>query len=403
MGIVWIKAAKGIRYREHPTRMHGKRPDRYWCLQFRLDGKVINESIGWWSDGHTQAEAEKLLATLRENWKSGQGPQTLEEMRGLAKTRRTEEARRDISLAEFWGDHYAVQAEQTKRPETWRGEERNFRCWLASAVGNMPLRRIRPSDLDSLRQKMVAVRKAPRTIQHVLATFRAVWKHAKDWGVVDGDCPAKGVKLGRINNGRARFLNPSEVASLLEEVARRDVNAWRLCLAAAHTGARLGELAALRWGHVDLPSGFLTLLHTKTGKPRALPLTPQLAAMLSEIGPGEPSERVLSNSDGGPWRTQPHAFRRAVAALGFNAGRTDPREKIVFHSLRHSAASLMLAAGVDARTIMELFGWSTLAMLQRYTHPGAEAKTRAVASLGVALSGKPGKVVPFRKAVASDE
>ena len=107
---------------------------------------------------------------------------------------------------------------------------------------------------------------------------------------------------------------------------------------------------------------------------------------------------MLSNADGTPWRTQPNAFRRAVAALGLNDGRTDPREKIVFHSLRHSAASLMLAAGVDARTIMDLFGWSTMAMLQRYTHPGAEAKARAVASLGAAMNAQPGKVVQFLRA-----
>lgn len=48
-----------------------------------------------------------------------------------------------------------------------------------------------------------------------------------------------------------------------------------------------------------------------------------------------------------------------------------------------NAWEFVLAAGVDARTIMELFGWSTLAMLQRYTHPGAEAKARAVAALGL--------------------
>ena len=145
------------------------------------------------------------------------------------------------------------------------------------------------------------------------------------------------------------------------------------------------------------------MLHTKTGKPRAIPLTPQLAKMLSEIGSGEKNERVLLNSEGGPWIQQPINFRIALEKLGYNKGITDSREKVVFHTLRHSAASLMLAAGVDVRTIMELFGWSTLAMLQRYTHPGAEAKTRAVASLGAALSGKPGKVVPFRKVGTSDE
>lgn len=398
MGISWKTAVKGVRYREHPTRKHGKRADRYWALQYKLRGKVINEAVGWWSDGHTQEEAEGYLRTLRQNWNSGEGPQTLAEIQNEGQAQRAEEARRDISLADYWTENYAPQAQQGKRPETWRGEERNMRFWLAPAVGHLPLRKIHPRDLETLRQKMVAEGKATRTIQHVLATLRAVWKHARRWGIVEGDCPAKGVELGRIDNGRVRFLDPAGVNELLEEVRRKDENAWRLCLMAAHTGARLGELAALRWAHVDLAGGHLTLVHTKTGKPRAFPMTPQVAAMLAEIGPGAASELVLTNADGNPWRSQPNAFRRAVAALGLNDGHTDAREKIVFHSLRHSAASLMLAGGVDARTIMELFGWSTLAMLQRYTHPGAEAKARAVAALGSALNAQPGKVVPFKRA-----
>jgi hypothetical protein len=46
---------------------------------------------------------------------------------------------------------------------------------------------------------------------------------------------------------------------------------------------------------------------------------------------------------------------------------------------------------------MELFGWSTMAMLTRYTHPGAEAKVRALAALGSAMQAQPGKVLPFQR------
>jgi hypothetical protein len=87
----WIPAGKGIRYQEHPTRRHGKKPDRYWCLQYRLRGKTINEAVGWWSSGATQAQCEELLSKLRENWRSGQGPQTLREMRAFNREKRAEE------------------------------------------------------------------------------------------------------------------------------------------------------------------------------------------------------------------------------------------------------------------------------------------------------------------------
>ncbi len=54
MAIKWISCGKGIRYREHPTRKHGKiskgeteKPaDRYYVLQYKRNGKVINESMG---------------------------------------------------------------------------------------------------------------------------------------------------------------------------------------------------------------------------------------------------------------------------------------------------------------------------------------------------------------------
>jgi integrase len=49
MTTIWIPASKGIRYQEYPTRRHDKKLGRYWCLQYRLSGKTVNEAVGWWS------------------------------------------------------------------------------------------------------------------------------------------------------------------------------------------------------------------------------------------------------------------------------------------------------------------------------------------------------------------
>jgi len=57
----------------------------------------------------------------------------------------------------------------------------------------------------------------------------------------------------------------------------------------------------------------------------------------------------------------------------FNDVREDRREWICFHSLKHTAASLLLAAGVDIRPLQTVFRWSTLQMLSRYTHLEREA------------------------------
>lgn len=77
----WVSASKGVRYREHKTRRHGKRLDRYWVLQYKKGGKVYNEAVGWWSDGFKQSDCEALLSLLRRNWKMGQGAQCLRDLR----------------------------------------------------------------------------------------------------------------------------------------------------------------------------------------------------------------------------------------------------------------------------------------------------------------------------------
>jgi len=124
-----------------------------------------------------------------------------------------------------------------------------------------------------------------------------------------------------------------------------------------------------------------------------------LLAILQARPSGAPSDPVFTNRAGKQWKEQPWAFRHAIKTLGLNEGRTDRRDIIVFHSLRHTSASLMLAAGVDIKSLQSLFGWSTLQMAERYTHAISEVKSRAIQTLELALrSQKDGKVIPIIQA-----
>jgi site-specific recombinase XerD len=75
------------------------------------------------------------------------------------------------------------------------------------------------------------------------------------------------------------------------------------------------------------------------------------------------------------------AFSKAVDAIGLNAGITDSRMKVVFHSLRHTYASWLVEKGVDLYTVKELIGHSSLSMTERYSHVGENAKTIVVRKL----------------------
>lgn len=259
------------------------------------------------------------------------------------------------------------------------------------------MRELNKAHFDAIFLKMDAEGLAKRTIQLVFVGMAAIWKHAKANKLVSGDCPAKEISVGRIDNARTRALSASEALDLLTEVKRLDEKAWAFTLACLHTGGRLGEVARVTWGHVDLEERHVTLLHTKTGKARAVPLTETLFSLLQGMGRGEVQDFVFTNSSGQRWIAMPAAFRLAVSNLELNKGRSDRREKIVFHSLRHSAATLLLDAGENIRTIQELFGWSTLAMLSRYTHPSDQKKQRAMGSLDAKLRQRPANVLDFNE------
>src|SRR5258705_9531334 len=79
MASKWITAAPGIRYRQHPHRKHGARLDRYFTLRFSVDGRQVEEALGWASAGWTLARAQEELGKIREARRTGEGPATLRE------------------------------------------------------------------------------------------------------------------------------------------------------------------------------------------------------------------------------------------------------------------------------------------------------------------------------------
>ena len=388
----------GVRFREHPTRLHGIRKDRCFFVRYKVDSKLYEDSVGWASEGMTAEKASGIRAELRKAARLGEGSRTLNEKRSKEKKKQVKRDRENIIFSKFFTDTYYPQAELSKKPKTYKGEFQHVRDWINPVIGNKSIKDIDADDLNKIRIALSKAGRSKRTAQHVLSTVRIVWNHAKSRELVSGDCPVKSIKLGRIDNARIRFLKPEEIQNLLDEVASRDMKAHNLTVAAVNTGARLGELTALTWGNVNIEDRTLTFVHTKTGKPRTVPMTDGLFNVMTQIKQSGPGYLVFTNRKGEKWKEQPWAFRQAVKDLGFNEGRPDRKEHITFHSLRHTAASLMLASGVDVRTLQELFGWSTLQMLQRYTHATNKAKTRAVTNLGNILSNNSGKVISINKA-----
>jgi integrase len=211
-----------------------------------------------------------------------------------------------------------------------------------------------------------------------LVLVRQIFNKAIAWGMWDGENPIKKVKLPRLNNRRERFLSQKEAKLLLEELQKVSPQLHDMSLLGLHTGMRAGEIFALKWGHVDFENGLIHIADPKSGRARKAFMTPTVKEMLLKLKAGEPEGYLFQSRVGGPIQSVSHAFDRAVRRLGFNNGITDPRQKVTFHTLRHTFASWLALQNTPILTIKELLGHQSLAMTERYSHLSPDQKRQAV-------------------------
>jgi integrase len=384
----WINSKRftGIRWQNHPSRKNGVKYDRNFGYRFMVKGKQHEGLLGWETEGWTEEKAFLKRKQYIKNAKTGNGPVSPTEEDKAAHEKSIAQKQKEISFEDYFNNKYLPEAQTRKQESTLKSEKQHLRDWIAPILEGKPMHLISPDDIETIKLSILKKGRARRTAQHILAVFRLVWNHAKKRGIVDTESPTTVIDIGRIDNARTRFLTPTEAQKLLKRIKKLDSNAYALTLAALYTGARLGELTVLTWSNVDMQERSIKLLHTKTDQPRVLPIAGPLYDLLRKLPRQNLDSLIFTNSAGNFWKEAPWAFRHAVKQLKFNEGR-EKRDWICFHSLRHTAASMMLAAGVDGRTIQTHFGWSTLSMIERYTHVLDDSKRKAVDNLEKALEG----------------
>lgn len=372
----WIKTAfVGVRFREHETRKHGVRADRYFSVRYKLDGKDKEEGLGWSSQGWTAQKAAEKLAKLKEAQRTGEGCVTLAEKRKQAEAKREQERREkaarvrdNITFAAYFANDYLPLARVTKKPESIRKTEEHVKNWLGPVVGRLPLKNIRQMHMQKVLLALAGAGRSPRSIQYVFATFRAIWNHARNNGFVQVQSPTKGVALPKVNNERKRYLTRAEADALLAELAERSPQTHDISLLSLHTGMRFSEVTGLTWGCVDLGKGRIDILNAKGEKDRSLPMTARVKELFEGMTSGAPNELIFKSRVGGQIGKISKSFGLAVEKLGLNKDVDDPKQIFSFHCLRHTCASWLIEAGTDLYVVQKTLGHSTPTVTQRYSH-----------------------------------
>jgi len=392
--VIWIKTKyTGLRYKEHPSRKHNKKPDRYYVLNYKHNGKNINEAFGWISEkGMTEKQMDRIASELRKARTTGEGPRTLKEKQKLEDemkaAKELEEKRlleEQMTFADYFNKKYCPVASLDKKPESHIKSVQHFNKWLNPVIGEIALKDVCPMDIERVKKKLVAKKMSPRSIEYVLATFRQVWNMARRDEIVYKDSPSKKVKIPKKDNRRQKYLKYSESEKLLKELEKSNLDVCRMTLLSLDTGMRAKEIFSLKWGQVNTDAHTIHIRDPKNTRSRYAFMTTELSEMFSDMTKGGHDELVFSNKEGEPYKEIPSAFRTAVKHLGLNEGVEDRRDRVVFHTLRHTYASRLVANGTDLYTVKELMGHCALSVTERYSHLGKNTLQDAVSRLDESL------------------
>ena len=312
-------------------------------------------------------------------------------------------------LLEQWFAHN----EADWSPTVVKGYQHIIDRRLLPRFGTTPLRRLTTSDLDlfyaHLRKRGGATGGplSPASVKRVHAVLRRALGQAVKWGYLSIN-PAVNATPPRERRHEVTPPNPVDVARLIALANETNPSLGCFLRLAATSGARRGELCALRWKHVDLDgavllversivedrNGELVEKDTKTHAARRLRLDAGTVGRLRQhradserLAPGlqrivNVDDFVFSHDPAGrtPWR--PNYVTQAFCRLRKEIGLDDVR----LHDLRHFAATTLLAGGKDVRTVSGRLGHANAATtLGVYAHFVEAADADAAEHLGSLL------------------
>ena len=287
------------------------------------------------------------------------------------------------------------------KPSATRSYEAALRLRILPVLGHLRLSDVRRHDVQELADQLTAAGLTASTVSNTLDPLRAIYRRAIRRDLVTVD-PTKGLELRRPDGRRDRIAAPEEAARLLDALPDADRALWATALFA---GLRRGELMALRWTDIDLDTRTIRVERAwdvkageQDGKSKAasrtIPIIARLAPILAahRLATGRGGDDLVFGATSQEPFAPSTVRRRALAAWGWREtssrtrtgpvwvkAREDALDGLGLHEARHTCASLMIAAGANAKALSKIMGHASISVtFDTYGHlmPGGEDEVR---------------------------
>ncbi len=326
--------------------------DGRFKINIMVDGQRIHRVVGRESEGVTRLQAEELIAKFRTDARHGR--------LNLPKGRKlhfnfAEAAKAYLKKLEEEGGKDLV-------AKLYRLEQH-----LIPFFGNISLSKICTFDIERYK-KFRAETAKPGTINRELSVVSHMMNKALDWKWLDHKpCNIKRLKE---DSGRIVYLTTDQISKLIES-AKQDQcpYIYPFIVIGLGTSMRRMEILSIELKNIDLDKRVIYIPKAKAGA-REQPIPQYLSDFLrGYIVAAKPEQLWLfpaKLAKSGHTENIEKQFRRVVTRAGLN-----PKE-VVRHTLRHTAITHLVQAGVDLPTVQRISGHKTLQMVVRYSHQNGE-------------------------------
>jgi len=386
----------GVRVKESPKRTHRGKPDKYFLIRYGKDGKIIQEGIGWGSEGITAQYASNLRGEILSNIRLGSGPQSLKEKRQREEAKRQAKENRGTTLQQAFEDFLKV---RELKPRTRKDYERSmsvaFPDWQGRGILDIS------RDMVSTRHFKLKESMGPAQANQHFRFLRALFNFSiGSYDDPENEGPLlKSNPVDRLSQTKQWFkvdrrrthIKPKDFPRWFKAVSNLENETVRVyLLLLLFCGLRKQEGLRLEKSHVNIEDRAFTVMDTKNSKPLYLPIPGYIFPFIkARVGSTDQSKFIFPGSGESGHLVEPKRPAQAV----IKASKVD----FCLHDLRRFFITVAEGLDVSSYAVKALVNHSLgsdvtagyiAPDVDRLRKPMAQIERKILAMAGVQGKGK---------------